>query len=734
MFLPDLTNCDREPIHIPGKVQGHGFLIAIDADFVIRYCSENIKNFLPLEVSQVLGKPIDVIEPAFNSLLPNFFSRAVGFSIRRKHFEPANPYSVEIAGQEFNLILSQSNDFYMLEFEPEASNLEADLQHLVGRSLSEMLSDKELSRLLYKSAVQVKNIIGFDRVMIYKFHEDEHGEVVAEAKNEDLEPLLGLHYPASDIPRQARELYKLNLTRLIADVHSEDSALLAEPGSVPLDLTCSALRAVSPIHIQYLKNMKVASSFSISILNQDNLWGLIACHNYTPRFINYRQRESARLVGQVLSSAISFRQQDEDQEKFHLRRRAIEAITRSLLRNTAIEEALTQGEVTLQSVLPSSGAALFLENKLTTIGNVPDERFINQLLEWLPNQMDDDVFYTNQLPVLFAPASPYKDVACGLLACRFSKELKEFMLWFRPEVITTVNWAGNPDKPVEYDADGIAHISPRKSFAVWTQNVAGTSVEWKPEDVKVAVALRDEVNHLISRKATELRVLNEKLRHAYAELDTFSYTISHDLKNPLTTIKSYSQLINSRFSLEPKVKDMVSRIAAGANKMQSMIDEVLQYSRVGQSKLETTTINMRELLDELTHDLQLSSANQGLRFIIEATPDVRGEQTMMHQIFSNVIGNAVKYSQKAAEPVVKISGNVRGNEVIYAVSDNGIGIPEAEQAKVFDLFSRAKGVEEFEGTGVGLAIVKRIVEKHHGRIWVESEPGNGTTFFIALPV
>ncbi|WP_420846903.1 sensor histidine kinase [Mucilaginibacter straminoryzae] len=165
-----------------------------------------------------------------------------------------------------------------------------------------------------------------------------------------------------------------------------------------------------------------------------------------------------------------------------------------------------------------------------------------------------------------------------------------------------------------------------------------------------------------------------------------------------------------------------------------MIDEVLQYSRVGQSKLETTTINMRELLDELTHDLQLSSANQGLRFIIEATPDVRGEQTMMHQIFSNVIGNAVKYSQKAAEPVVKISGNVRGNEVIYAVSDNGIGIPEAEQAKVFDLFSRAKGVEEFEGTGVGLAIVKRIVEKHHGRIWVESEPGNGTTFFIALPV
>ncbi|MNR11561.1 Bacteriophytochrome [compost metagenome] len=202
---------------------------------------------------------------------------------------------------------------------------------MVGRSLSEILSDKKIENLLGNVAQQIKKIIGYDRVMVYKFHEDGHGEVVAEAKSDNFESWLGLHYPASDIPKQARELYKINLVRLIADVHTTPSALLTHPingEAVPLDLTHSTLRAVSPIHIQYLKNMGVASSFSVSILDGDNLWGLIACHNYTPRFINYRERESAKLVGQVLSSAVSFREQEEEQQHANEHRQSVDAITR----------------------------------------------------------------------------------------------------------------------------------------------------------------------------------------------------------------------------------------------------------------------------------------------------------------------------------------------------------------------------------------------------------------------
>jgi chemotaxis family two-component system sensor kinase Cph1 len=172
---------------------------------------------------------------------------------------------------------------------------------MIGGSLSEMLADRNLKSLLKNSVVEVKNIIQYDRVMICRFADDGHGEVVAEAKNKKLQSWLGLHYPASDIPKQARELYKKNLIRLIGDVNVPTSRIIAEDGiTEPLDLTCASLRAVSPIHIQYLKNMGVASSFSISLIYKNELWGLIACHNYTPKFIDYTSRKAAKLIGQIL--------------------------------------------------------------------------------------------------------------------------------------------------------------------------------------------------------------------------------------------------------------------------------------------------------------------------------------------------------------------------------------------------------------------------------------------------
>ncbi|QJD98225.1 GAF domain-containing protein [Mucilaginibacter robiniae] len=734
MFQVDLTNCDREPIHIPGKIQSHGFLVAVNSSYKIAFCSENIYSFLGAEAATLLGKEIETLEMFLQEAQPGFIRQAIGFAKRRNEFRPSNPYAVEVKGQEFNLILSQSASFYVLEFEPEISDLQSNLQQAVGRSLSEMLADKSLSLLLTNAAKQIREIICYDRVMVYQFHKDGHGEVVAEDKENSLESWIGLHYPASDIPKQARELYKLNLTRLIADVQQEPSAVITLPEHVQesLDMTCNALRAVSPIHIQYLKNMGVASSFSVSILHQNELWGLVACHNYTPRFINYQQRESARLVGQVLSSALSFRQHEEDQQSTYKRRDAIEGITRLLLRNIPVEEALLKHEVTLQDTVSSGGAALLYENKLSIIGSVPDESFVEQLISWLGDQMQDDVFETNQLPQIYPLAEKYKDVASGLLACKLSKELKEYLIWFRPEVITTVNWAGNPQKPGEYDANNILHISPRTSFEVWKEQVTGTSPTWTNDDIKAAQQLRDEVNYAISRKATELRVLNEKLREAYAELDTFSYTISHDLKNPLTTIKSYSQLIGRQSDLEPKIKNMAMRIQQGADKMQAMIEEVLQYSRVGQSKIQIKAINMLKMLDDLRHDLLVASENPNLELNIGNTPEIQGEEMMIFQVFSNLLSNAVKYSKNADQPVVTVSGSTKDDIITYEVADNGIGIPDYEHEKIFELFSRAEDANTFEGTGVGLAIVRRILEKHHGKIWLESEPGKGSHFYVSF--
>jgi chemotaxis family two-component system sensor kinase Cph1 len=730
----DLSNCDRELIHIPGKIQSHGFLIAISQDFKITYCSENIAAFAPVNAVTLLGTPVYFLETVILKKMEGFIANLINIAQTDEGFHPVNPYPVIIGDKNFNLVIAASADQYLLELEPAASDLGSDLQQAIGITLSEILADANLSRLPEKTAHQVRKLIGYDRVMVYKFHEDGHGEVVAESKTEELEAWLGLHYPASDIPQQARELYKRNLVRLIADVGTVPSAVLTykELNEVPLDLTNSSLRAVSPIHIQYLKNMGVASSFSVSLIHKGELWGLVACHNYTPRYIHYKQREAAKLIGQVLSSALSFRQQEEDQHKIHRLKDAIDDLTRHLLRYNNIEDALFKHEVTLLQAVDAGGAVLSYENHFYHAGQTPDDIFLRDFIDWLEDNVEEAIYATSQLPEEYPPAAGQKATASGMLVCRLSRELKEYIIWFRPEVTTTVNWAGNPDKPVEVTESGLFNISPRKSFESWTQTVQLTSAPWTNEDFRSALQLKEEVAFAISRKATEIRLLNEKLKGAYDELDAFSYTISHDLKNPLTTIKSYSQLLMRSLKMEPREQSMLNGILTGANRMQAMIEEVLHYSKAGQIKANLRFVDMNGLLADLKEQLLVAHEHLPLTIDIGATPAVYGDETMIQQVFSNLMGNAIKYSSKTTSPMIAITGEHVENQIRYRVTDNGIGIKLHDQGKIFDLFTRSDDVDAYEGSGVGLAIVKKIMEKHTGRIWVESELGIGSTFHVAF--
>jgi chemotaxis family two-component system sensor kinase Cph1 len=730
----NLTNCDREAIHIPGKIQEHGFLIAISKELRITYCSENIITFTGVSAVSLLGTPVYFLETVILKKVAGFIEKLINIAQTGEGFRPVNPYPVLVSEKNFNLIISDSAEQYLLEFEPAVCDLEIDLQRVIGSSLSEILADSNLTKLLDKTAAKIQNIIAYDRVMVYKFHDDGHGEVIAEAKNDELAPWLALHFPASDIPQQARELYKRNLIRLIADVEDSPSSILtfSELSDVPLDLTNSALRAVSPIHIQYLKNMGVASSFSISLIHQGELWGLIACHNYTPRFIHYKQREAAKLIGQVLSSALSFRQQEEDQHKVNLLKSAVDDLIRYLLRYKDIEEALFKHEVTLLNAVEARGAVLAYDNHFYHAGKTPDDAFLKGFVSWLQQNVEEAVYATDRLPGEYPPALAFKDTASGMLVCRLSKELKEYMIWFRPEVATTVTWAGNPEKPVEVDENGLPKISPRTSFASWTEQVKLTSTPWKSEDFRSALQLKEEVAFAISRKASEIRILNEKLKGAYDELDAFSYTISHDLKNPLTTIKSYSQLLKRNLKLEPREERILDGILAGANRMQGMIDEVLHYSKAGQVKAKLRFVDMTNLLNNLKEQLLVAYEHLPLTIEIGQTPEIYGDETMIQQVFSNLLGNAIKYSSKAGFPMVTINGELLEDQVRYHVSDNGIGIKLHDFEKIFDLFTRSDEVDGYEGSGVGLAIVKKIMEKHQGRIWVESEPGAGAAFHVAF--
>ncbi|GGH10539.1 ATP-binding protein [Mucilaginibacter phyllosphaerae] len=730
----DLTNCDKEPIHIPGKIQSHGFLIVIGQDGAIHYHSENIKNFIPEIPENLIDKHISSIESIIGkNEPPDFINKLITFG-RTNGFEQTNPFNTDIQGKAFHLIISHSGDFYLLEFEPAKSDSVTDVHRMIGRSISEMLADKNLQSLLNNSAVQVKNVIGYDRVMVYRFAEDGHGEVIAEAKNAELTSWLGLHYPATDIPKQARELYKQNLTRLIANVHTEPSGILAAANNTqPLDMTLSHLRAVSPVHIQYLKNMGVESSFSISLLYKKELWGLIACHSYSPRFIDYRSRESAKLIGQILSSALEFRQDEENQQQQERYKSAVDQLSRLMLKDNNIEYALTGHAVTLMNAVDAAGAVLLFENNMIKLGVTPTDSQITSLTAWLKNNIADTFYYTSNLPSAYPEATLFRDVASGIMATVLSRELGEYVIWFKPEQLQTITWAGNPEKPAIVTNDGgMAHISPRNSFEEWSQTVTGTSKSWTNEEVKSVVRLRSEITYAINQKAGAIRLLNEKLKQAYEELDTFSFTISHDLKNPISTIKSFTQILLRDKDLKPQTLKVLERINNGADKMNNMINEVLDYSRINRSDFVLTEIQPGNIIRDIVNDLLLVYGVDESCITIGNTPKIQGDPVMISQVFANIISNAVKYSMKSEPPKVVIEGMENENEVVYTITDNGMGIDIKHLPRIFELFHRTDNVGDIEGSGVGLAIVKRIIEKHRGKIWVDSELGAGSTFNIAF--
>ena len=733
----NLTNCDTEPIHILGKIQSNTCLVAAEISSLrILYVTDNLPELLGIEHLSMLDKPLSAFLGRLGqadqgeSLL-----QVIRFGLVHQ-FENVNPIALLIHGVPHNLVIHVSGDCVVLELEPSSSDVNAHLQTLVGSSLSRILEGKTLDDILQSAATQIRELIGYDRVMVYKFWEDGHGEVVAETRRDDLEPFMGLHYPASDIPKQARELYKINLIRGIADVTSTPADIVsftAVTKDRPLDLTHAIGRAVSSIHVQYLRNMGVDASFSVSLVADDELWGLIACHNYSPRFIDYKARQHAKVIGQVLSSSIQYRNNQEDKEVNLSFRNAADEIVRKMHQDWSLIDALSDGRRSVLDITHATGAAISFERTTTLLGVTPTADQVEAMLEWVRRQVKPQVFYTHQLGQLYKPAAQFRHKASGLLVISISRELGEYILLFKPELVTTVKWAGNPEKPVEIDQDGVSSLSPRRSFAVWSDEVRGMSEKWGKAELNSINKFREDLVHFINLKANEIRRLNERLKEAYDELDTFSYTISHDLKTPIASVKNYAEiLLEDNPDLNEQSRHFIGRILKGADKMNMLIKDVMSYSRVSRGELHRESLDMKGMLEEISAELISAYQPANLQFSIEGTPAIKGDRTMISQVFSNLISNAIKYSAKSDPSVVRVEGKTEEGQVIYSIADNGIGIDMNFGGHIFELFKRMDNAKSFEGTGVGLAIVKRIMEKHNAKIWFESLPQNGTKFYLSF--
>ena len=506
----DLTNCERELIHLAGSIQPHGVLLVLDeASLTIRQVSANVPSLLGGSVETLLDARLDQVSAPLADavrplLTPDGLDRPVPLRCR---LVGPNGDVHEVEGMLHRVPLQG----IILELESVADLLrEHDIGTLPRRLqsiIAEIASASSIEVLCQTMASEIKALIGYDRVMVYRFDPDGHGEVVAEVREPSLEPYLGLHYPSSDIPHRARELYLRNRVRVLADTRYSPVPVvprLSPATDMDLDMSMSVLRSLSPIHIEYLCNMGVTGTLVASLMKDGRLWGLVSCHHYSARRLPYQLRAACELLSDVFSTRLT----------------ALEAtaVAHSILMVPRVEKQMVETASVsgdwhqalfgvLRSLMPTfnaTGGALLYEGQVLTIGNVPGTEDLSRMCAWIAEESSGPLFHSAALAKREPTFAHLAGVASGVLALRVAPTRLDYMLWFRREQLQTVRWAGNPNKPM--DLTDPNHLSPRRSFAVWTEQVRNTAREWSEQELALAQLLQTSIFDTI-QQVQGIRVL-----------------------------------------------------------------------------------------------------------------------------------------------------------------------------------------------------------------------------------
>ena len=753
----NLNNCDTEPVRIPGCVQAHGALLVLRlADLCIVQASDNVQLVLGHAIETLLNRPIGAVigregERQLQELL----------ATQSLDANPLYLLSLEAGRGEadddglIDVTVHVIDDVVMLECESTGRSAAGSLDHyaMVKKSVARLQTAESLLQFCTLAADEIRDMTGMHRVMVYKFHPDGHGEIFAESKRADLAPWLGMHFPAEDFPKPARDMFSKIWFRPIpnsAGALAEMVPLLHPDTNAPLDMTYCFLRGVSVMYTQYLQNMLVSGSAVMAIRREGQLWGLITCHHYDePKHLPYQVRAACEFLAQVISL-----QHNAVEDREHLAYRLkLESVHHQIVTVAALEGGVAElaaGKILLTGV-EAGGAALYLDGQWFCVGTTPDLTQLALLGEWL-NEVQfsapaQKLYATDGLARDYPAAADFAAVASGLLAVPLSRSGRDLMLWFRPETIQTVNWAGNPhDKVVVVGPHG-PRLTPRASFALFVESVRERSLPWTLVECAAVSRLQQQLVELVLENAAQRLTLNTELANSHAELDAFNYVACHDLKEPLRGIHQYAfQLTEDAVRSDHKDRGKLDRMMRLTVRMDSLLESLLHFGRIGRAALTLETVDFNEIVAEAVEMLERPKRASMELVIARPLPITGGHRGWCREIFTHLISNALCFSDRDSKRVD--IGTIGASEqharpgcpegsqqhTIFYVTDNGIGIAAAHFSHIFKLFKRLHGRDDYGGgSGTGLTVVRKLVERHGGKIWLSSVPGRGTTFYFTLP-
>ena len=844
-----ILNCEDEPIRIPGAIQQHGFMLLLDrrGEHVVA-ASENAEGFLALPLKLILGASVDTI-------LEREVLAALRAGIRSDETGSLLTFlgSFKMRDELHSVITHRVGDLRVLEFERLDHLVSPELMNSVITNFVATLSTlKSETELLQAITRQVKDLTGFDRVLLYRFDQAGHGTVLTEENNGTLPSYLDLRFPATDIPRQARELYVLNTVRIIPDATYAPSPLRASAQKTVegLDLSLSLLRSVSPIHLEYMRNMGTLSSMSISIVCDGKLWGLISGHHATPHSVPYLVRSACDLLTRIVASQLmAFRTASKLEKMMHFH-----GVHRRMLTHMAAENdyvaALASQMSDLTQVTDGTGAALIIDGHCEMQGETPGEQAIQRLAAWMDAQPALMLFESGHLKREIEWADEISNVACGLLAVRISDVRQSYLMWFRPEVVSTVNWAGEPPalSDGESKGNGEKSLHPRESFKIWKQMVRGQSAPWTEMEIESAREFRNALVTISLKRAEEAVELSEarfrQLTHALpspvwtsdddgqltyvnqkwrdqrlgdrgrwyenvglapeeearcdqlwktavaagvtfeAELrfhagseeverwnlvrsipflradDTragwvgtctdltdrrdreaalrmaeklaltgrMTSVIAHEINNPLEAITNVLYLMGQEVQGNASALNYLEMAQFEIERISGITKQTLRWSKDSIQQAEFATAG--DLFEEVVRLFAAKIRNRQITVTIVGGENLRFYAVIgqIRQVMANLLSNALDAVPAGGR--VWLEATTSEGELEIMVRDEGEGMSEETQRQLFRPFFSTKGDL---GNGLGLYISNEIVERHGGRLAVESTLGIGTTMRISLP-
>ncbi len=626
-FDVNLTNCDREPIHILGSVQPFGCLLAVNSDWVVAHASTSTLRYLGVAAEDLLGKPLTQIMSghAIHNIRGRLQIMRGADAVERMFGQPLID-----GGEDFDLALHYSGRLLIIEAEPSHPEILIEAASAVRSMTTRITARPTFEEFCHEAARQVRALTEFDRVMVYRFAHDGAGEVIAESVRPGIGSFLGQRYPASDIPVQARALYERNWLRIIADIDAEVSPILppVSASGEPVDLSMSMLRAVSPIHIEYLRNMGVAASLSISILRDGKLWGLFACHHYAPKHVSYERRTAAELFGQLFSLTLESRERETETRRMAEARALHDRMMTAVVSGQPGADSLIPFLDDLCRLVHCDGLALWLDGRLTLRDSTPSASDVHTLIRLLRDKDTHAVFATHEIGALLPAAADWSEKAAGMMAVPLSRAPRDYLIFFRKEEAKTLVWGGKPEKLTKVGPLG-DRLTPRKSFEAWEETVRGQSRPWTTVERSLAESMRASLLEIVFRLTdladAERQRANQRQELLIAELN-------HRVRNILGLIRGlisqsqagvasvaeFAEVVGGRVQALARAHDQITRHQWGPGALGDLITaeaEAYLSSKAQRVRLTGAPIALApdafSILSLVIHELMTNSAKYG---------------------------------------------------------------------------------------------------------------------------